>query len=128
MATNQFVNWRSKSVFSVRFVELSGSTYETKPLSNAVGRRPRMTRLYLAGVDLADNAPGSTIREAEGEDTDDDDPSGSALRVYYIRGVHDAHEKHEAGKNDAAIDSRGAPTPFVRKEQSRNGDGEHEYR
>lgn len=55
-----------------------------------------MGRLYLGGIDLAHDPPGRTIREAEQEDGDDDDPSGDSKRVHRTCSIEGADQEHDA--------------------------------
>lgn len=99
---------------------------EAQAHRDAVRRGARVPRLDLAGVDLADDAPGRAVREPEDEHGDDDQPARDPVRVHDARRVQAAHEEHAAGEREAAADGGGAAAPFVGEQEGGDGDGEHE--
>lgn len=101
---------------------------EAQTLRGAIGRRPSLRGLDLAGVDLTHDGPGAAVAEGEDEDEGDDDPASDAIRVDGPGGVEDAHEPHAAGQEHAAGDCGGAAAPSVGGEHGRDGDCEHEDR
>lgn len=82
-----------------------------------------MIRLDLARVYLANDSPGSTIREAERKHGDDHHPSGNAGGMHRARRVQGSDQEHAAGQDHTACDGRSASSPFIREQKAGYGDG-----
>lgn len=70
----------------------SEGTYKAQAHSDGISSGARICGLDLGGVDLADDIPGSAVSEAEGEDSDDDDPARGAVGLYGARSVEAADQ------------------------------------
>ena len=67
---------------------------EAQAHGGAACGRSRVAGLDLAGVDLANDAPGAAIAEAKDEDSDNNEPSGHAVRMNHSSRVEAPHQEH----------------------------------
>ena len=73
-------------------------TYKAQTLRNTTCCSSRLNRLDFAGVNLADNAPGCTIRQSEDENEEyDEPPASSIVCMDIICCVETAYDEHTTG-------------------------------
>ena len=125
MATSQLVNY---AVVSRPFAWCQTfDTYKAQSLRNAVRSSSGLRWLHLACVDLANNAPSSSIRQSECKDEDDDKPSSyTHSSVHAVRSIQAANDKHAKCQAGTTKYGGSSATPAVGIEEGRDRDGEHE--
>ena len=71
-----------------------GIAHKVQTLRDTIGRRPGLSRLDLARVNLAHNSPRRYIQQCKDEDQDDHDPSPHPSWLDVFRDVQTADDVH----------------------------------
>lgn len=96
------------------------------PLRNTIRRPPRLRRLNLARIQLANYRPRKAVIQRNHKNANHNHPSCDAMAGMHAAGsVQRADQEHAGREDDAAGDSVEATGDAVDEEDGGDGDGEH---